>query len=183
MPRKVLQETPVKILQKCTHKIPDTFLQRGQANGSVKSRTFIKALFPGHRRVPPDQRTVLTQKRFQKRHEQKLHFSCVVARKCPPFRGSWGRNIPSELRKKMLRSWVVGPKGYSQLLGGGLRSFLSELQTLPNFAQPGLSRSKCRSMSETPTTTTSQKSIAIHLQFVLQCSSKLYCNAFGAPTL
>ena len=38
-------------------------------------------------------------------------------------------------------------------------------------------------MSETPTTTTSQKSIAIHLQFVLQYASNLYCSASGAPTL
>ena len=30
--------------------------------------------------------------------------------------------------------------------------------------------------SETPTTTTSQKSIAIHLPFVLQYASKLYCS-------
>ena len=35
---------------------------------------------------------------------------------------------------------------------------------------------------ETPTTTTSQKSIAIHL-FILQYASKLYCSAFGVPTL
>ena len=35
----------------------------------------------------------------------------------------------------------------------------------------------------TPTTTTSQKSIAMHLQFVLQYASNLYCSAFGAPTL
>ena len=34
-----------------------------------------------------------------------------------------------------------------------------------------------------PTTTTSQKSIAIHLQFVLQYASNLYCSTFGAPTL
>ena len=38
-------------------------------------------------------------------------------------------------------------------------------------------------MSETPTTTTSQKSIAIHLQFVSQYASNLYCSGFGAPTL
>ena len=38
-------------------------------------------------------------------------------------------------------------------------------------------------MSETPTTTTSQKSIAIHLQFVLQHASYLYCSAFGATGL
>ena len=36
-------------------------------------------------------------------------------------------------------------------------------------------------MSETPTTTTSQKSIAIRLPFVLQYASNLYCSAFGAP--
>ena len=35
-------------------------------------------------------------------------------------------------------------------------------------------------MSETPTTTTSQKSIAIHLQFVLQYTSNLYCSTLGA---
>ena len=35
----------------------------------------------------------------------------------------------------------------------------------------------------TPTPTTSQKSIAMHLQFVLQYASNLYCSAFGAPTL
>ena len=34
-------------------------------------------------------------------------------------------------------------------------------------------------MSETPTTTTSEKSIAICLQFVLQYTSNLYCSAFG----
>ena len=28
-----------------------------------------------------------------------------------------------------------------------------------------------------------KQSIAIHLQFVLQCASSLYCSAFGAPTL
>ena len=38
---------------------------------------------------------------------------------------------------------------------------------------------KVRRMSETPTTTTSQKSIAIRLQFVLQYSSSLYCSTFG----
>ena len=38
---------------------------------------------------------------------------------------------------------------------------------------------KLRRMSETPTTTTSQKSIAIHLPFVLQCASNLYCSTFG----
>ena len=38
-------------------------------------------------------------------------------------------------------------------------------------------------MSETPTTTTSQKSIAIHLQFALQCASNLYRNTFGAIEL
>ena len=37
-------------------------------------------------------------------------------------------------------------------------------------------------MSETPTTTTSQKSIAIHFQFVLQCPSNLYCSTFSAHT-
>ena len=37
-----------------------------------------------------------------------------------------------------------------------------------------------RRMSETPTTTTSRKSIAIHLQFVLQYASNLYCHALGA---
>ena len=40
-----------------------------------------------------------------------------------------------------------------------------------------------RRMSETPTSTTSQKSIAIHLQFVLQDASNLYCSAFGAAEL
>ena len=40
---------------------------------------------------------------------------------------------------------------------------------------------KIRRMSETPTTTTSQKSIAVRLQFVLQYASNLYC--FDAPTL
>ena len=35
-------------------------------------------------------------------------------------------------------------------------------------------------MSETPTTTTSQKSIAIRPQFVLQYAPNLYCTAFGA---
>ena len=39
-----------------------------------------------------------------------------------------------------------------------------------------------RRMSETPTTTT-QKSIEIHIQCVLQSASNLYCSAFGAPTL
>ena len=34
-----------------------------------------------------------------------------------------------------------------------------------------------------PTTTTSQKSIAIRLPFVLQYASNLYCSGFGAPTL
>ena len=33
-----------------------------------------------------------------------------------------------------------------------------------------------RRMSETPTTTTSHKSIAIHLQFVLQYAANLYCS-------
>ena len=42
---------------------------------------------------------------------------------------------------------------------------------------------KFRRMSETPTTTTSKESIAIHLQFVLQYASNLYCSTFGAPTL
>ena len=36
-----------------------------------------------------------------------------------------------------------------------------------------------RRMSETPTTTTSQKSIAIHLQFVLEYASNVYCSAFA----
>ena len=40
-----------------------------------------------------------------------------------------------------------------------------------------------RIMSETPTTTTFQKSIAIRLQFVLQYASNLYRSAFGAPSL
>ena len=40
-----------------------------------------------------------------------------------------------------------------------------------------------RRMSETPTTTTFQKSIAVHLQFVLQYASNLYCSAFGAIEL
>ena len=40
-----------------------------------------------------------------------------------------------------------------------------------------------RRTSETPTTTTSQKSIAIHLQFVSQYASNLYRSTFGAPTL
>ena len=40
-----------------------------------------------------------------------------------------------------------------------------------------------RRISETLATTTSQKSIAIHLQFVLQYASNLYCNAFGATGL
>ena len=39
-----------------------------------------------------------------------------------------------------------------------------------------------RKMSETPTTTTSQKSIAIHLQFVLQYASNLYCSTSGTPS-
>ena len=38
-------------------------------------------------------------------------------------------------------------------------------------------------MSETPTTTTSQKIIAKHLQFVLQYASYLYRSTFGAPPL
>ena len=42
---------------------------------------------------------------------------------------------------------------------------------------------KFRRMSETPTTTTCQKSIAIHLPFVLQCASNLYCSTFGATEL
>ena len=37
--------------------------------------------------------------------------------------------------------------------------------------------------SETPTTTTSHKSIAIRLPFVLQYASNLYCSSFGAPML
>ena len=41
-------------------------------------------------------------------------------------------------------------------------------------------RRELRRMSDTPTTATSQKSIAIHLQFVLQYASNLYCSAFGA---
>ena len=40
-----------------------------------------------------------------------------------------------------------------------------------------------RRMSETPTTTTSPKSITIHLPFVLQYASNLYCSTFGAPRL
>ena len=40
-----------------------------------------------------------------------------------------------------------------------------------------------RRMSETPTTITSQKCSAIHLQFVLQYASDLYCCAFGATEL
>ena len=40
-----------------------------------------------------------------------------------------------------------------------------------------------RRMSETPTTTTSQKSIAIRLPFVLQYASHLYCSGLDAPTL
>ena len=43
--------------------------------------------------------------------------------------------------------------------------------------------STLRRMAETPTTTTSQKSIAIHLPFVLQYASNLYCSAFGPPRL
>ena len=35
-------------------------------------------------------------------------------------------------------------------------------------------------MSETPTTTTSQKSVAIRPQFILQYAPNLYCTAFGA---
>ena len=42
---------------------------------------------------------------------------------------------------------------------------------------------KIRRVSETPTTTTSQKNIAIHLQFVLQYASNLYCSAFAAAEL
>ena len=34
-----------------------------------------------------------------------------------------------------------------------------------------------RRMSETPSTTSSPESIAIHLRFVLQCTSNLWCNA------
>ena len=45
-----------------------------------------------------------------------------------------------------------------------------------NFLWPFVRRT-----SETPTTTTSQKSIAIHLPFVLQYDSHLYRCAFGAP--
>ena len=44
-------------------------------------------------------------------------------------------------------------------------------------------RIRIRKMSETATTTTSQKSIAIRLQFVLQYAPNLYCNTPGAPTL
>ena len=48
-------------------------------------------------------------------------------------------------------------------------------------------RENSRQISEerqkTPTTTTSQQSIAIHFQFVLQYASNLYCSTFGAPTL
>ena len=40
-----------------------------------------------------------------------------------------------------------------------------------------------RRMSETPTTSASQKSIAIHIQFVLQYASNLNRSAFGAPEL
>ena len=51
-------------------------------------------------------------------------------------------------------------------------------------AGPFCSHGSCiRRMSETPTTTTSQKSIALCLPFVLQYASNLYCSAFGAPTL
>ena len=45
-----------------------------------------------------------------------------------------------------------------------------------------LIRHNFRRMSETPTTATSQKSISIHFQFVLQYASNLYCSGFGAPT-
>ena len=40
-----------------------------------------------------------------------------------------------------------------------------------------------RRTSETPTTTASQKSIAIHIQFVLQHASNLYCNSLAATEL
>ena len=40
-----------------------------------------------------------------------------------------------------------------------------------------------RRMSETPTTTTSQESIAIHLPFVLQYASNLYYSTLGATEL
>ena len=46
-----------------------------------------------------------------------------------------------------------------------------------------LPKAPFRRMSETPTTTTSQKSIAIHLPFVSQYASNLYCSAFGTPRL
>ena len=47
--------------------------------------------------------------------------------------------------------------------------------------QLALTPPKFRRMSETPTTTTSQKSIAINLAFILEYASNLYCSAFGAP--
>ena len=56
----------------------------------------------------------------------------------------------------------------------------AELSCLHALAPPYI---LLRRTSETPTTTTSQKSIAIHLQFVLQYASNLYCSTFGAPTL
>ena len=64
----------------------------------------------------------------------------------------------------------------------GLCSRPGRLQSQPQkrIWRGGKARMKIRRTSETPTTTTSLRSIAIHLQFVLQYASYLYC---GAPPI
>ena len=91
--------------------------------------------------------------------------------------------------------WQPGQKRRSRMYTialGFLRSFRfgkrgllekGSFQKSPFSREFRDSRDFIRRMSETPATTTSQKTIAIHLQFVLQYASNLHCSAFGAPTL
>ena len=61
--------------------------------------------------------------------------------------------------------------------------FFRGKRTCRGWVLGGVWKESLRRMSETPTTTTSQKSIAVRLPFVLQYASHLYCSAFGALTL
>ena len=67
---------------------------------------------------------------------------------------------------------------------GHQRSRNTEILGLGTLGNKNLGLGACvRRTSETPTTITPQRSIAIHLQFVFEYTAYLYCGAFGAPTL
>ena len=151
------------------------------------------------------------RKQISQQFVRRMSESPTVGIAPAPYRslpGSWGPESPKSLRRVSRGLPAPGSKKCPKQSRKSLKKDCFETpETLPRLSRtlfgprgrkaPGDSSEtlwgfRARRARGTPvrggrdpnpTTTASQKSIAVHLPFVLQYASNLYCSAFGAPRL